>query len=227
MYPLGTGSHVGDVGRHVLDRGCCTQGLVVLPARSVGHPPSTGGQLMSRARHPGCRFGHMAHQLRDGAEHLVESRRRLADLVLARDLEATGQVPFPLGDLGEAPIHIGQRADNELADEEDHEAISGRDRASALKMLFHMKVSTAAFTLSRETFMLTSPKWRSHRNLVTANAVLAEVVLGGQGRLDDPQVLARLGIALDANQLLAAGDHGLFVHIQRLLMADCPGQTVC
>jgi hypothetical protein len=36
-------------------------------------------------------------------------------------------------------------------------AISGSDTTSALTMLFHMKVSTAAFTLSRDTFMLTSP----------------------------------------------------------------------
>jgi hypothetical protein len=82
---------------------------------------------------------------------------RLADLILALDRQAAGQVAFAAGDVAQALAQFVERLGDEVAGDQVDDDQQGAKGASATPAIFRRKAETSASTESSETFMLTTP----------------------------------------------------------------------
>jgi hypothetical protein len=151
----------------------------------------------------------MAHQGAEFFHHAVEGFGGVADLVLAADFQAPGEVTLATGNVAQAGHHLVQRAGNEVADEKVDEGQQGNtddqggeQRLGSLRRNGFVDVVQGDLHADRA-------KHRLLRHLVAGDAVLAQIVLRGQRGAHHTQVFAFL-VGLDGAEFLAAAEYLLF-----------------
>jgi len=162
--------------------------LLVLQVGTLGHLGGALGQGMGLGGNLGGRLVYLTHQGGEVFHHLVEHGGSLAHFVLALHFQTTGEVALAGGDVAQAVGQVFDGGGDEVADEEvDHrqqqqagaECGSCDLEAEGLYFGIHLVEGNLHADQSKDG---------AFGGLVTHDAVLAQVVGGGQGGSDDAQV---------------------------------------
>jgi hypothetical protein len=191
-------------------------GFLVLLMRTLRDAVGAVGERGDAGRNLAGRVADLTNQLVEVFHHFIENLRRPADFIIALDWQATGQVAFAPGNVGETAAHGLERLADKMVgdqvDEDEQGAQCGDCNAGNLETEGrYLRLDGVERYLHAD-----DAKHGAFRDLMAKDAVLAEVVFRGLGRVDDMQERAAVG-AFNRHVRVAAGHHFLFQGIERPL----------
>ncbi len=197
----------------MFDRSRCIVGLLVLQVRTLGNPVGTVGQRGNPGRNLGGGIADLADQLLEVAHHFVEYLGRLTDLVPSLDRQATGQVAFAAGDVAQAAAQVVERYGDEMVGQEvddQQQCAEGAEGGAG-----NLQAEAGDFGLNRVERDLHADQTENgaFRSLVANDAVLAEVVGRGVGRVDHAQE-GTAALVFDGDVRLAFAHHLLLLRVE-------------
>ena len=187
LYPLGAFRNGRDACHQLFDRGGSSIGFFILLTRTVGHLVGAIRKAADAHRNLARSVAYLTNQLLEIGHQIVENSGCLTHFILTIDRQAAGEIAVATDDVAQAVAQMFQRHGDEMAGQAVHDDEQQPQRAECGSGNFQAEGRDFGFHGIKRNFHAHQPQYCPLRGLVTNDAILAEVVFGRIGRIDDAQ----------------------------------------